>query len=151
MLCAFKQCPLEVNSNGKLKQEHLECSLQPLKTASLPEWLWPPKLAGCCLTHTFLKSRDKLKTFYLCYQSAYGHQTWQNCNLWWWAPIHKVTWHFEYVILKNYVTNWNYVSLTKVPMVNNFFWGDGNSPGWALTHKVTWPFNHEVLQNHVTN
>ena len=99
----------------------------------------------------FLKSRDKLKTFYLCYQSAYGHQTWQNCNLWWWAPIHKVTWHFEYVILKNYVTNWNYVSLTKVPMVNNFFGGDGNSPGWALTHKVTWPFNHEVLQNHVTN
>ena len=38
------------------------------------------------------RSRDKLKTLYLHYQSAYGHQTWQDGNLPWWVPAHKVTW-----------------------------------------------------------
>ena len=28
-----------------------------------------------------LRSRDKLKSFYLYYQSTYGYQTWQNGNL----------------------------------------------------------------------
>ena len=39
------------------------------------------------------RSRDKLKT-YLHYQSAYGHQTWQDANLPWWVPAHKITWSF---------------------------------------------------------
>ena len=44
------------------------------------------------------KSRDKIKT-YLNYQSAYGHQTWQDDNLSWWAPAYIVTRPFYHVIL----------------------------------------------------
>ena len=50
------------------------------------------------------KSRDKLKKLYLVYQGAYGHQTWQDGNLPWWTPAHKVTWLFDHVILRDNVT-----------------------------------------------
>ena len=49
-------------------------------------------------SHGTLKSRGKLKT-YLQYQSGYGHQTWQDGNLSWWTPTHKVTWQFDHVVL----------------------------------------------------
>ena len=44
------------------------------------------------------KSRDKLK-IYLNYQSVYGHQTRQDGELLWWAPVHKVTWLFDHLVL----------------------------------------------------
>ena len=44
-------------------------------------------------------SRDKLKTLYLDYLSAYGHQTWLDGNLPCWAPAHKVTLTFDHVVL----------------------------------------------------
>ena len=133
MLCVFKQCSLDVNSNNWLKQEHLKSSSSATKNiiASLSQYQWPPNLSGCWLTtrgsHSnsctslwscnFLKSPDKLKTFYLHYQSACSHQTWQDFNLLWWATAHKVTWHFDHVVLEDQLTNWNhYVSPTKVPM-----------------------------------
>ena len=59
--------------------------------------------------------RDKLKT-YLHYQISYGHQIWQNVNLPS-APSYKITWSFDHVVLRDYVTNWNrYISTTAVPM-----------------------------------
>ena len=33
------------------------------------------------LSRGLAKLRDKLKPLYVHYQSAFGHQTWQNCNL----------------------------------------------------------------------
>ena len=36
---------------------------------------------------------------HLHYQSAYGHQTWQDGNFPWWASIHKVTWPFDHMVL----------------------------------------------------
>ena len=45
------------------------------------------------------RSRDKLKTLYLNYESAYGHQTWEDGNLAWWTPVHRVKWPFDHVIL----------------------------------------------------
>ena len=44
------------------------------------------------------RSLDKLKTF-LHYQSVYGHLTWQDGNLPWWAPAQKITWPFDHVVL----------------------------------------------------
>ena len=42
------------------------------------------------IKQVLVRSRDNLKAFYLYYQSAYGHQTWQDGNLPWYAPAHKV-------------------------------------------------------------
>ena len=44
-----------------------------------------------------LRSGDKRKPLYLHYQSACGHQTWQNGNLPW-VPTFKITWSFDPVI-----------------------------------------------------
>ena len=40
----------------------------------------------------------KLKSFYLHYHSAYGHRTWQDGNLSWWALACKVTWQTKIII-----------------------------------------------------
>ena len=53
----------------------------------------------------FARSRDKLKPLYLHYYSAYDHQTWQGCDLPSGTPIFIVTWHFNYVVLQDHVTN----------------------------------------------
>ena len=50
------------------------------------------------------RSRDKLKT-YLHYQSVYGHQTWQDGKLPWWASAQKVTLTFDHIGLRDHVTN----------------------------------------------
>ena len=54
MPCALNLCPLEINSNGglnsngRLKQEHLEFSSSATKTiiSPLPQCLWSPNVAG---------------------------------------------------------------------------------------------------------
>ena len=48
---------------------------------------------------------NKLKTLYLHQQSACGQQTWQDGNLPWWAPVNKVTWVSDHVVLEDDVTN----------------------------------------------
>ena len=48
---------------------------------------------------------QQLKTLYLHYHNAYGHQIWQGGDLPWGAPIHKITWPFDHVILQDRVTN----------------------------------------------
>ena len=65
---AFNLCHLEINSNSELKQEHQESSPQPLKT------------------------------LYLHYHNAYGHQTWQGGDLPQRAPTHKVTRPCDHVV-----------------------------------------------------
>ena len=63
------------------------------------------------------ETRHKLKTLYLHYQSVYGHQTRQDCNLPWWVLAHTITWHFDHVFLEDHVTNQNhYIFLFKVLM-----------------------------------
>ena len=58
--------------------------------------------------------------------SVYTHQTWQVGNLPWRAPVYKVTWLFNHVVLQDHLT-WK-----------------------ASIYKVTWPFDHVVLQDHLT-
>ena len=56
---------------------------------------------------------DKLKHLHLHYHSTYGHQTWQDDDLPWWAPTHKITSPFNHVVLQDNVTNSNcYISTT---------------------------------------
>ena len=52
----------------------------------------------------FVRSRDKVKLLYLHYLSAYGHQTLQDDNLSWFAPVYKETWFFDHVVLWDHVT-----------------------------------------------
>ena len=67
------------------------------------------------------KPRDSQKALYLHYQSTYGHQTWQVSNLTWGAPIIKVTWFFDHLVLRDHVTNKNYyISTAIVPMAIKF-------------------------------
>ena len=120
MPCGFNPCPLEINSNGGLKREHLEFSSSATKNISpLPQSQWPPNLAGWWLTmrgshplnhatpwsRGLPKSRDKQKSLYLYHQSAYGHQTWQDGSSPWWPATHKVSLPFGHVILWHHVTS----------------------------------------------
>lgn len=50
------------------------------------------------------KSREKLKSLYLHYQSVYSQQTWNDSNLPQRAPSQEATWAFNYVVLGNCVT-----------------------------------------------
>ena len=52
MSCAFNPCLLQINSNGRLKQEHLEFSSSATKNIifPLPQCRWLPNLAGWWLT-----------------------------------------------------------------------------------------------------
>ena len=52
MPCAFKPCPLEINSNGGLKRGHVESCSSTTKNikSPLPQCLWPSNLAGWWLT-----------------------------------------------------------------------------------------------------
>ena len=54
MLCAFKLCSIEINSNGSLKRGHVESCPSTTKNiiSPLPQCLWPSNLAGWWLTMT---------------------------------------------------------------------------------------------------
>ena len=61
--------------------------------------------------------RDKLKSLYLHYHSAYGHHISQDGDLYWWTPAHKVTWPPGHVVLWDHMTTENhYISTTTVSM-----------------------------------
>ena len=98
MLWAFKPCPLEINSDGRLKREHLESSSSALKALDFhnhhnaygqkiwnrDDLTWGISIQKWDMTfwsRGLLKSCDKRKPLYPYYQSAYDHQTWQDGNL----------------------------------------------------------------------
>ena len=61
------------------------------------------KVKGSSLwSHGLVRSCNKLKPLYLQYHNANGHQTWQDGNLPWQAPTHKVAWPFDHEVLKDY-------------------------------------------------
>ena len=72
----------------------------------LPECLRPPNLVRLWNT---LRSSSYLtlwsRVLYLHYQSVYGHQTWQDDTLPWWATTYKSTWPFDHVVLEDHSTN----------------------------------------------
>ena len=79
-------------------------SLDKLKTFASGHQTWlDGNLPRCApdhkVTQPFVRLRDKRKSLYLHYHSAYGHETWQDGNLLWWAPAHKVVWDFDHVVL----------------------------------------------------
>ena len=45
-----------------------------------------------------VKSRNKLKTFYLYYHDTYGPQTWQGGYMQWGVSFHSVSWPFDHVV-----------------------------------------------------
>ena len=53
------------------------------------------------------KSQDKLKSLYLRYHSAYGHQTRQAADLPCGASMDNIP-LFRHVVLRDHETNWNH-------------------------------------------
>ena len=92
----------------------------------LSQSLWPPDLGGWQLTwmgsypyrhwnpwsRGLSKSHHKLKPSHLHYRNTYGHQTWQNTDLPWATPTHKITWLFGHLVFQDHVTNWNHYIAT---------------------------------------
>ena len=87
-----------------------------------------------------LRSCDSLKIFYLHFHSVYGHQTWQDDNLPWGIPSHKVIWPFDHFILQNRVINEKEPLATKLDRVLTFF--RGLLPLKAHGLGVTWSYLH---------
>ena len=50
-------------------------------------------------------SRGKLKPLSFHYHSVYDHQTWQDGDFPWAAPIHNVRWPFDEAVFQDRVTN----------------------------------------------
>ena len=102
-------------------------------------------------SHGLARLPDKLKPQYLHYHSAYSDQTWQDDNLFWWAPDCKVTWLFDHVVLRYYVTKQNhYISTIWVSMDTKLCrmvtYIDGLLPIKSFYH-----WEKVVLWDHVTN
>ena len=69
------------------------------------------------------RSCDKLKSSYLYYCSANHHLGWQNDDLPWRAPTHKVKRSFDYVVWRNHMTKWNhYISNATGSMATKLYW-----------------------------
>ena len=116
-------CAVEINNNGRFKQEHLESCFSTKKKYlyyhnSHDHQTWQGGDSQLVdPTHNVTWLIGQHKTEYLYYQSGYGYQTWQNDDLLWWAPTQKVTWHFGYWVLQNNLTNYDhYISTTTVGM-----------------------------------
>ena len=58
---------------------------------------------------------DKLKVSYLHYHNAYGHKTWQYCDLLWAASTHEDTWPYNNVATEDYLIKKN-ISTFTMPM-----------------------------------
>ena len=91
MLCTFKPC--EIDSNGGFKRENLESSPSTTKNISYHSTLW---------SHGLARPFDKPNLFYAYYQSAYSHQTWQDGNILWWAPVTHKVWPFDCMVLRDH-------------------------------------------------
>ena len=87
--------------------------------------------------HTW-RSPDKPNTLHLHYQSVYGHQTWQDGNLSWWPPAHKVTWPFDHVVFWNYI-----VIISPLPQC---LWPT-NLAGWLLVAVSEYCINNCLMKN----
>ena len=88
------------------------------------------------------RSSDKLKSLYLHYQSAYGYHTWQESNLPCWTLAYKIAWSFDYVVLRNYITNYHTTTLPQhlwptnvvgLELILTGFWAKGQMNLWSLS------------------
>ena len=106
----------------------------------------PGKMVAYLNKHVLIKFQETLITWsYLHYDSASGHQTWQNLNLPWSNYFCRVTWKLYHVVLSDHLTNWNHY-LHYHSMYGHQTWQDGNQPWLAPTYKVTWSFDHLFLE-----
>ena len=65
--------------------------------------LWPPMLEGVWSIKrgSLPQSHVTFHPLYLHYNSAYGRKTWRDCDLPWASSTHKVTWAYNYVVLRD--------------------------------------------------
>ena len=147
-------------------------ALQPLKTSYLHfhKTYHHQKVVTYHERFSSIKSHDPLitwfskvtwqkKLIYLYYQSAYGHQTWQDGNLTWRAPTHKVKQRLDHMVLQVHVTSKShYTSTTRVLMATKLgsmiTYLDGllsiksHDPVISWLCEITWPTKTIYLQYH---
>ena len=82
------------------------------------------------------------KPLYLHYHCVYCHQTWQDGDIHWQAPNHKVTQSFDHVVLQGHGTNKNLYISTTVPMATGLgrvmTYLDGLRPLKSHDPLITW-------------
>ena len=92
--------------------------------------LWP---------HGHMISHDKLKTKYLIFCKADGHQIWQSGDLWWEKLTHNVNWPSDYMITWSHVTNWKLnISLSAKSMTTKY-------DRWGLMIRGIHLWSHMIL------
>ena len=117
MTCASSMSrALEIDSNDRLKQEHVKSYPSFTKNLfPLTQCIWPPNFGRVVTYHEWLPPIDfddplmawscqitwQPKTYLDC-QSVYGHQTLQDGNLPWWVKIHKIPWHWSHGLARSH-------------------------------------------------
>ena len=141
-------------------------------TYLIPQWLWPPNLAGWWLTltlwsHGLARLWDQLKPLYLHKHCLLPPNVFQVDNLSWGSPTRKVTWSFKHMVLWPWGAYTQNASHNAVDMCSHeVTWQAENIchnvcghktdhsddiPRGVLTHKFEWPLNKLVLWGHVTS
>ena len=119
-----------------------------------PQCLWLPKFGRVDIyteelpsinSHNALTtwSREILHLLYLYCNKAYGHQTWQGCDLLWETSTNKVTELFEHMVTRGYVIDLNITSTTRMPMTTKpcrFVTFSEEPP--RQNQKTLWPGGH---------
>ena len=107
------------------------------------------------ITWSFARSRDKLKTLYIQYHNAYGHQAWQGGYIQWGASFHKVKRPFDHVALQGLMTDKiRYISTTKMTVAMKLgrvvtYKGElppikSQDPLILRSYKVTWQIKYLI-------
>lgn len=99
----------------------------------------------------FATSCGKIKSSHLDYHSVHGHQTWEDDEIPWRYPYHKVIQTFDHVVLHSHVTNENHYFSTYECAYGHQTWQGSNLPCCVPFHKVIWFFDNVVLRCHVIN
>ena len=114
---------LSIKSHDTLSMWSWKITWQTEIMSPLPKSLWSTIFFGGMVTHLDgllpIKLRDPLimrsckitwltKALISPYPSVYRHQTRQDGNSRGWAPTHKITCPFDYVVLQKHVTNENH-------------------------------------------
>lgn len=99
----------------------------------------------------FATSCGKIKSSHLDYHSVHGHQTWEDDEIPWRYPYHKLIQTFDHVVLHSHVTNENHYISTYECVYGHQTWQGSNLPCWVPFHKVIWFSDNVVLRCHVIN
>ena len=90
-------------------------------------------------------ARQPLKTFCYYFHNACCRQTWQGGALSWGTLTHKITWTFDYVILRKSRCKLKTLYLHCQDVYDDQTWHDGKLTSVSLTHEVMRSLNRVIF------